>query len=276
VRSTLAAKKRLLATLPKELARELVNSVGMKFALIPAGTFFMGSPDSEAGRSRDEGPQHEVEITRPFYLGIHQLTQEQYEKVMGTNPSHFTNKKGGGANHPIEQVSWEEAVEFCRKLSALPAEKVAGRTYRLPTEAEWEYACRGGANSSKPFSFGDSLSSTQVNFDGRNPYGGAATGPYRQRTTPVGTYKPNAFGLFDMHGNVWEWCQDWYDENYYNQSPQQDPQGPQYGSYRVLRGGSWNGNGRNCRSALRDWNAPGIRYDIGFRVVCVALGDRNL
>ena len=266
--------QRLLATLPKELAREFVNSLnslGMKFAIIPAGKFVMGSPGSEAKRSADEGPQHEVEITRPFYLGSHQVTQEQYKKVMG-NPSRFTrNNGGGGANHPVEQVSWEEAVAFCRKLSAQSQEKASGRAYRLPTEAEWEYACRGGATSSSPFFLGDSLSSTQANFNGNYPYGGAAKGPYLERTTPVGSYKPNAFGLFDMHGNAWDWCSDWYDENYYNQSPRQDPQGPQIGTRRVLRGGSWINVGHDCRSGYRDWHGPGYRYHgVGFRVACLA------
>ena len=245
------------------------NSLGMKFALIPAGKFLMGSPESEEDRDEDEGPQHEVEITRPFSLGVHPVTQEQYKKVMGKNPSRFTRKKGGGANHPVEQVSWEEAVEFCHKLTGRPEEKASGRTYRLPTEAEWEYASRGGANSSSPFFFGDSLSSAQANFDGNFPYGGAAEGPYLQRTTPVGSYRPNAFGLFDMHGNVWEWCADWYDANYYEQSPRQDPQGPQNGNLRVLRGGSWPNVGRYCRSACRYGLEPGNRISfIGFRVLC--------
>jgi formylglycine-generating enzyme required for sulfatase activity len=261
--------RRLLAAGVLPCVPTITNSIGMKLALIPAGTFLMGSPDSEQDRSEDEGPQHEVEITSPFSLGIHPVTQEQYKKVMGKNPSYFTRKKGGGPNHPVEQVSWEEAVEFCRKLSARPEENAAGRTYHLPTEAEWEYACRGGANSSTPFFFGDSLSSTQANFDGNYPYGGADTGPYLQRTTPVGSYQPSAFGLFDMHGNVWEWCQDWYDENYYTRSPRQDPQGPQNGGHRVLRGGSWGDYGLFCRSALRNRGGPGVRnLFIGFRVLC--------
>ena len=245
------------------------NSLGMPFALIPAGTFLMGSPESEEDRDDDEGPQHEVAITRPFSLGIHPITQEQYRKVMRKSPSYFTRNKGGAANHPVEQVSWEDAVEFCRKLTARPEEKAAGRAYRLPSEAEWEYACRGGANSSSPFFFGSSLSSAQANFDGNHPYGGAARGPYLERTTPAGSYRPNAFGLFDMHGNVWEWCADWYDVNYYKQSPRQNPQGPQNGSHRVLRGGSWYVNGLFCRSACRYRFEPGYRgYCFGFRVVC--------
>ena len=159
---------------------------------------------------------------------------------------------------PITRSSalWEEAVEFCHKLSARPQEQAAGRSYRLPTEAEWEYACREAGALKTPFHFGAKLGSEQANFDGNCPYGGADKGPWLHRTTPVGSYKPNAFGLFDMHGNVWEWCQDWYDDNYYSQSPRQDPQGPQNGSYRVLRGGSWFNDGCGCRSAIRDKDSP--------------------
>ena len=245
------------------------NSLSMRFALIPAGTFLMGSPDSEADRFADEGPQHEVEITRPFFLGIHPVTQEQYEKVMGKNPSYITSKNGGGANHPVEQVSWKEAVTFCRKLSARPEEKSSGRTYRLPTEAEWEYSCRGGATSSRPFSFGDCLSSPQANFAGLYPYGGAAEGPYLKRTTAVGSYPPNAFGLFDLHGNVWEWCADWFG-SYPSQSVE-DPPGPPTGTSRVLRGGSWSNGGKYCRAACRIKLDPGAHDgSCGVRVVCVS------
>ena len=242
------------------------NSLGMKLALIPAGTFLMGSPANEAHRSADE-EQHQVEITRPFYLGIHPVTQEQYEKVMGKNPSHFTKGKGGGSSHPVEQVSWEEAVEFCRRLSEKPEEKRLGRMYRLPAEAEWEYACRGGATSSQPFHFGDSLSSAQANFDGHHPYGGDSKRQYLKRTTAVGSYTANAFGLFDMHGNVWEWCADWYGA--YASQSLKDPTGPTTGQRRVLRGGSWLNHGHRCRSAHRINHGPGLRFNlIGFRVVC--------
>ena len=146
---------------------------------------------------------------------------------------------------------------------------MAGRAYRLPTEAEWEYACRGGANSSTPFSFGGSLSSTQANFDGDYPYGGAAREPYLQRTTAVGSYPPNAYGLFDMHGNVWEWCQDWFGP--YSRKSVKDPTGASTGEHRVLRGGSWYNGGSDCRAACRVHDDPGSRdHDGGFRVVCVA------
>ena len=245
------------------------NSVGMKLALIPAGTFLMGSPASEAGRNDNEGPQREVEITRPFCLSIHPVTQEQYKKVTGQKPSHFTRARGGGLRHPVEKVTWEDALEFCRKLSEKAEEKRLGRVYRLPTEAEWEYACRGGAVSSAPFHFGDSLSSTQANFDGRYPYGGASKEKILWRTTAVGSYPPNAFGLYDLHGNVWEWCADWFGI-YPNQSLK-DPTGPTSGQLRVLRGGSWCNYGRDCRSSYRNDNVPGNRsYYFGFRVVCSA------
>jgi uncharacterized protein (TIGR02996 family) len=254
------------------------NSLGMKFVLIPPGKFLMGSPESEAGRSDEEGPQHEVEITRPFYLGIHPVTQGQYRKVTGKNPSHFNRKNGGGADHPVSQVSWEEAASFCRKLSERAEEKAAGRTYRLPTEAEWEYACRGGANSSSPFFFGDSLSFTEANFNGNYPYGGAAKGPFLERTTPVGTYPPNAFGLYDMHGTIWEWCQDWVAP--YGGEAVKDPTGPPTGERRVLRGGSWGSHGIYARSAFRSHAGTAVRdtdCGVGFRVVCVAPpGVRNL
>jgi formylglycine-generating enzyme required for sulfatase activity len=149
-------------------------------------------------------------------------------------------------------------------------EKYSGRLYRLPTEAEWEYACRGGATSSKPFSFGDSLCSTQANFHGNYPSSGAVQGPYLGCTTPVGSYKPNTFGLYDMHGNVWEWCRDWYGENYYSRSPRLDPQGQPNGRARVVRGVSWDIWGEECSSAIRNRREPGFRENnIGFRVVCI-------
>ena len=193
---------------------------------------------------------------------------------MKTNPSWFSAKGGGSdqvkgmdtSQFPVENVSWEDAVAFCKKLSELPEEKRAGRVYRLPTEAEWEYSGRGGTIT--PFHYGISLSSTQANFDGNYPYGDAAKGPYLKRTTKVGSYKPNAFGLHDMHGNIGEWCADWFAENYYSQSPKQNPQGPRDGEDRVVRGGSWSYNGSHCRAAHRLKLAPGFRnFIVGFRVV---------
>jgi formylglycine-generating enzyme required for sulfatase activity len=257
--------------------KEIVNSIGMKLVLIPAGTFLMGSPRSEQGRSEEEH-QHEVEITRALYMGIHPVTQEEYKKVMGSNPSHFQAAGDGKdkvkrldtSRFPVEKVSWEDAVRFCEKLSALAKEKQAGRRYRLPTEAEWEYAARAGTRTA--FHCGNRLSSTQANFDGRYPYGGADKGPALGRPTTVGSYKPNAFGLFDMHGNVQQWCSDWFDRDYYRVSPKSDPRGPQRGKSRILRGGSWDSDARTCRAAARSWDDPRNQEDstIGFRVVCVA------
>src|SRR5262245_29442913 len=200
------------------------NSIGITLALIPAGTFLMGSPQEEQRRSKDED-QHEVEITKPFYLAVFPVTQGQFRRVKGYNPSFFSSdgrgmegveyaqapaggsdkvrELGGTDDFPVENVSWDEAVEFCRRLSALEPEMAAGRVYRLPTEAEWEYACRGGASGYHVFHYGSSLTSTQANFDGDYAYG-AAPGPYLGRTSKAGSYEPNAFGLFDMHGNVWE------------------------------------------------------------------------
>jgi formylglycine-generating enzyme required for sulfatase activity len=271
------AMQRLQARLPR-IEREIVNSIGMKFAMIRPGRFLMGSPAGEAERGNDE-QQHEVAITRPFYLGVFPVTQAQWRAVMGNNPSYCCATGGGkdsvrGMNtddFPVEQVSWEDAQSFLDALAALKKEREAGRKYRLPTEAEWEYSCRGGASSYQIFHFGNSLSSTQANFDGRYPYGGAAAGPYLGRTCKVGSYKPNAFGLYDTHGNVWEWCADWYGD--YAASPERDPAGPPEGSGRVFRGGSWKYLGRNCRSALRCSHGPGERYDyLGFRAALVPSG----
>lgn len=244
------------------------NSIGMKLALIPAGTFLMGSPKSEAERAENEGPQHEVIITRPFFLGSYPVTQHEYRTVLRRSPSYFKKAQGGGPNHPVENVSWEDAVEFCQRLSK--REQQQGFLYRLPTEAEWEYACRAGTVSA--FAFGNALTSTQANFDGNYPYGGAAKGPYLQRTSKVGSYQPNAFGLCDMYGNVCEWCQDWYRVDYYETSPKTDPQGPpEPAPCRVLRGGCWYDFGRSCRSAYRImyWSNNSRHQECGFRVAAV-------
>ena len=238
-----------------ELPAQIVNSVGMHFALVPAGTFRMGSPNDELSRSDDEGPVRLVRIDRPFYLGIHPVTQKQYQAVTGDNPAHFHKQNGGGPDHPVEQVSWDDAVAFARQLSGRPDEKKAGRVYRLPSEAEWEYACRAGTQT--PFSTGDDLSSFEANFDGNRPGGAARPGPFLSRTTPVASFPTNAWGLFDMHGNVWEWCADWYTR----------------GRHRSVRGGSWNNSGHLCRSARRQKYAPDFRADsVGFRLV-LEVGD---
>jgi formylglycine-generating enzyme required for sulfatase activity len=250
------------------LQRRIVNSIGMTLNLIPAGEFRMGSAVGEPDRGNDEGPQHDVVLSRPYYMGIYPVTQQQYYGVMGQNPSHFNDARGGGRDFPVETISWDEAAEFCKRLSALPAERQARRSYRLPTEAEWEYACRGGVGM--PFSSGLTLTSREANFNGNYPYGIVARGPYLERTSRVGSYPPNPFGLFDMHGNVWEWCQDNYDRGYYRNSPRDDPQGPPQGIQRVVRGGSCFNIGRFCRSAYRLGIAPANRnLDVGMRVVMV-------
>jgi formylglycine-generating enzyme required for sulfatase activity len=233
------------------LGDPVVNSVGMLLVPIPAGEFQMGSPASEADR-RDDETRYQVKITKPFYLSVYEVTQEQYEQVMKVpNPSRLK-----GPQNPVEKVSWNDAVEFCRKLSALPAEKSAGYVYRLPTEAEWEYACRAGTQTA--YSFGDSESELG-DYAWYNENSGGTT-------HPVGGKKPNAWGLYDMHGNVWEWCEDWHD--IYPSGSVTDPTGASSGSFRVDRGGSWNISSDYCRSATRIGDAPDSRYDsLGFRVL---------
>ena len=222
----------------------------MKLRLIPAGEFMMGSPGTESDRSDDE-TQHRVSITKPFYLGVTEVTQEQYQKVMGSNPSKFK-----GPQNPVETVSWADAVEFCGKLSAMPAEKTAGHVYRLPTEAEWEYACRSGTTMA--YGFGDDAS--------RLGDYGWFEGNSDSSTHPVGEKKPNAWGLYDMHGSLDEWCQVWHGA--YPSGSATDPIGPTSGSYRVLRGGSWLIFAGDCRSAFRFRFAPEFRSNyLGFRVL---------
>jgi formylglycine-generating enzyme required for sulfatase activity len=270
------------APLPRA-GKELTNSIGMKLVRIPAGKFLMGSPMSEQGHNSSEAPQHEVEITKPYYLAVYEVTQSEYQKVMGNNPSAYsaTGSRADAVRgmdtrrFPVENVTWLESVSFCEKLSALPAEKAARRTYRLPTEAEWEHACRAGAKESQPFHFGKALSSLQANFNGGSPYGGAAAGPNLGRPTTVGSYQPNAWGLHDMHANIKEWCADWLQEDYYKNSPRIDPRGPATGTNRAIRGGSWLNGGSLCRSADRSRYPPtGKLGHVGFRVACAAPGLR--
>jgi formylglycine-generating enzyme required for sulfatase activity len=248
--------------------QRLTNALGMEFVCVPRGTFLMGSSPEERDRYDDEDPHHAVTLTRPFYLGVYQVTQRQYEQVMGRNPSRFAHGRGGGPFHPVEQISWNDAVEFCHRLAELPSESKRGYRYRLPTEAEWEHACRAGTET--PFAFGRTITAHQANFDGNFPYNGGPAGPYRNATAPVGSYRPNAFGLFDMHGNIWEWCQDWFQDDAYGAGDWIDPQGPQYGHDRVLRGGGWYNNAGSCRSAYRYWDQPeDSDDDMGFRVVLI-------
>ncbi len=272
-RPTLEARVReLLAGGVLPCIPELANSVGMRMALVPAGSFYMGSAEGEEGRDGREGPRHQVSITRPFWMGMHAVTQGQYEAVTGANPSRFRPGGGGGAvvrgldtrDFPVECVSWDEASGFCRVLSGTGEESEAGRAYRLPTEAEWEYACRAGL-SSGAFNVGAALGPLQAHF----------RGPQRAGPYPAGGQAPNAWGLYDMHGNVWEWCADWYAEDFYTHSPAADPVGPPGGTDRVARGGCWESAPGSCRSAGRSRVAPGERFDeLGFRVV-LALGGRE-
>jgi formylglycine-generating enzyme len=266
------------ATRGEEPGTTITNSIGMKLAAIPKGKFMMGSPANEAERNEDE-LQHEVTITRPYYMGVYPVTQGQIDKVMGTNPSFFHpryKKNPGSLDHPVDQVLFGDAHAFCKKLSELPEEKKAGRVYRLPTEAEWEYACRAGTTT--PFNLGKSLSSKQANFNGNHPYGGADKGPYLSQPSKAGSYPANAWGLHDMHGNIWQWCADWYDPDYYKNSPKEDPRGPAKGVvetgftgefFPVLRGGCWQDEAAACRSANRFRLQPSQRYRwVGFRVAC--------
>jgi len=254
-----AMNEKAPASAPTEMILDCGNGVMIPLTYVPPGEFTMGSPADEQDREGDEGPQHRVRITRGFHMGVCEVTQEQYEAVMGENPSNFK-----GSDLPVEQVSWADAVEFCKRLS-----EKCGSAVRLPTEAEWEYACRAGTTT--PFSFGETIYTDQANYDGDFAYGNGRPGEDRQKTTPVGSFQANAFGLHDMHGNVWEWCGDWYDAASYAESPTSDPQGPAAGEFRVIRGGSWSGSPNFCRSADRAWLDPSLRYLInGFRVVVPA------
>jgi formylglycine-generating enzyme required for sulfatase activity len=241
--------------------------------LIPAGSFLMGSPEDELERLDSEGPQHEVSVPQ-FFMAKYPVTQAQWRFVanlpqvnreLKSEPSNFK-----GDDHPVEQVSWHEAVEFCDRLTIF-----TNRQYRLPTEAEWEYACRAGTTT--PFHFGETITTALANYNGADEeygaYGPGSRGEYRRETTPVDQFQcPNAFGLCDMHGNVWEWCQDHWHENYEG--------APADGSAwlteneeadRIFRGGSWGNYPGLCRSAFRSGNDPGYRsYVIGFRVCCSA------
>lgn len=235
-------------------AEILVRDIPQRFRWIVPGMFWMGSLEGEAGREQNE-VRHRVTLTRGFWLGDTTVTQALYEAVLGSNPSRFE----GDAGLPVEQVSWNDAMAFCAALNALISELDAG----LPSEAQWEYACRAGSET--PFSSGETITPEQVNYDGNYPYGRARKGLYRERTVTVGCLPPNAWGLHEMHGNVWEWCSDWYDVGASGNA--RDPEGPALGSSRVLRGGSWISNAVNARSARRNALDPGPRDGrIGFRL----------
>jgi formylglycine-generating enzyme required for sulfatase activity len=235
---------------------DLGNGVKLEMIAIPGGTFWMGSPANEAERGDNESPQHQVTVPS-FFMGKYPLTQAQYQAIMGKNPAYFK-----GNNRPVENVSWDDAVRFCQKLS-----QRTGKNYRLPSEAEWEYACRAGTKT--PFSFGDNITTDLVNYDGTYPYKSAPKGKYREQTTDVGTFPPNAFGLYDMHGNVWEWCEDDWHENYIDAPTDGSAWNSQSGSNtKLLRGGSWYYVAGDCRSANRFRDSRDYRdCYCGFRVV---------
>jgi formylglycine-generating enzyme required for sulfatase activity len=236
------APVRVEGNAPSDRIATKTNSIGMKLKLIKAGEFMMGSEKGE----KNERPIHKVKITRPFYIGVYEVTQKQYEEVMAKNPSEFK-----GPNRPVENVTWDDAVLFCKKLS-----EKEGVKYRLPTEAEWEYACRAGTKTE--FYCGDRIDVGYAWYKTNS----------EAKTHDVGQKKPNAWGLYDMSGNVYEWCSDWFAKDYYISSPEKDPQGPREGQLRVLRGGAWHNTDGNCSSAYRagldhDQGSP----DSGFRVV---------
>jgi formylglycine-generating enzyme required for sulfatase activity len=249
---------------------DLGNGIKLDMLLIPGGTFIMGSPDTEEGSREQERPRHQVTI-KPFCLGEYPITQAQWQVVatlpqvkgkLNPDPSGFK-----GANRPVERVSWDDAVEFCSRLS-----NHTKREYRLPSEAEWEYACRAGTTT--PFHFGETITTDLANYDGNYTYGGGPKGVYRKETTEVGSFGvANNFGLYDMHGNVWEWCQDeWH--NSYEGAPTDGSawQGANASINRhMLRGGSWDNNPVGCRSAYRGNLFADLSIDLyGFRVACAA------
>ena len=264
---------------PKELTAELGKGTKLELVLIPAGEFLMGTPASDKDAGANERPQHRVRITKPFYMGKYLVTQEQWEAVMGNNPS-----CSKGPKNPVEGVSWDDCQRFLDKLNKRQGNP-AGK-FVLPTEAKWEYACRAGSKTR--YCFGDDASKLdEYAWYEKNP--DDKTHPVGEKrviawtffewrtdlpTHPVGEKKPNAWGLYDMHGNVWEWCQDWYDGGYYAKSPTDDPTGPATGWFRVARGGGWDDPAGDCRSADRGWLWRGSRGDfLGFRVSLV-LADK--
>jgi len=244
---------------PETRSVDLGAGVNMEFALIPAGEFVMGSPDTEKGRDGDnrESPQKRVKIGQAFYMGRHEVTQAQWLRVMGANPSRFKDGPDA-ARRPVESVSWNDCQAFLKQLNSR-----GQGVFRLPTEAEWEYACRAGTQT--PFAFGETLSPEQANYDGSFVYGQGQRGVSREATTPAGSFAPNAWGLYDMHGNVWEWCQS---QLYPYPWRGDDGRDSAQGKARVLRGGSWHGGPRLCRSAQRlRLNATSKTSATGFRVV---------
>jgi formylglycine-generating enzyme len=236
----------------EEKEQVITNSIAMKLRLIEPGEFMMGS-DKGGEWDKQEKPAHKVKITKAFYIGVYEVTQEQYEKIMGKNPSSFK-----GAKLPVDSVGWKEAQEFCKKLS-----EKENAEYFLPTEAQWEYACRAGSKTE--YYWGDKMDNEFCWY----------TGTSGKKTHDVGTKKSNDFGLYDMSGNVYEICSDWYDENYYKTSPEEDPKGPEKGTGKVIRGGCWAARETYCRSASRVGISERAEMDrIGFRV-CRAVSEQK-
>ncbi len=276
-RDTIIDPDPIIEIVSPSLPQTLTNSIGMEFVKIPVGAFMMGSTVAEQQEAlqfvrqfrstatldwfKFESPQRQVTIGSEFYLGKYEVTQAEYRKVMGRNPSHFKTCP----RCPVEQVSWNDAKEFIKRLNA----QNDGYEYRLPSEAEWEYAARGGkVEQIFGIGNGNSISSWQANFDGNYPFGGAEKGNYLKQTTEVGSYPANAFGLYDMHGNVWEWCEDIYKDNYFGLNSDGSANVSLGDSnLRILRGGSWYDNGIDLRSAFRSRNSPAsLNNFIGFRV----------
>jgi len=254
-------------------AEPTTNSIGMKFVRVPAGKFEMGCSGKGADSGKDE-TRHTVTITRGFLLAVVPVTNANYRLF---DPKHTSGRYEGtdldGDDHPVVQVSWDDAVKYCRWLSNLPQERRAGRQYRLPTEAEWEYACRAGTTSA--YSWGDEIRADACNFADRRAaalrlaWADGAADDGHAGSSPVGAYPANAWGLRDMHGNVWQWCADRYGHEYRDDKAV-DPTGPAFGSTRVLRGGSWYARAAMCRSAARIAFDPDQRRPcFGLRVVCI-------
>jgi formylglycine-generating enzyme required for sulfatase activity len=286
--------------------KSFTNSVGMKLVLIPKGKFMMGSPAGEKGRYDNEGPRHEVKITRAFYMAAHTVTVGQFKQFVegeeyrtdaerdgkggygynadtktgdGPKPKYTWRNPGWKQTdwHPVVNVSWNDAAAYCKWLS-----KKEGKPYRLPTEAEWEYACRAGTTTRYYFgdenaglkdhaNMGDQALKKNLDAETYKKAGFAAWDDGHAFTAPVGSYKANPWGLFDMHGNVSQWCKDCYDERFFRHSGKEDPECAK-GADRVVRNGAWDDVWRHCRSAYRNWSAPANRNDnIGFRVACSRL-----
>jgi len=251
----------------RQKIEDLGNGIKLEMVYIPGGSFFMGSPENETERESDESPQHEVTL-QPFYMSKYPITQNQYQAIMENNPSSFK-----GESRPVENVNWHNAIEFCQKLS-----QKTGKIYRLPSESQWEYACRAGTTT--PFYFGETITSELVNYNGNYSYGNAPKGKYRRETTDVGSFPPNAFGLYDMHGNVWEWCQDIWHDNYNGAPNNGNPWEREenglfrtiFSGTRVLRGGCWYVYSRSCRCAKRYHFITDFQISTkGFRIVSSGL-----